>query len=186
MDQILLRAESGNVPTRTIFAFDEQYSPLSFEPDGRPSFGVEANPIDVRDASEIERAVRAFARSPNGCLIVTASPLAVVHRELIVTLAARHRLPAVYFDRMFVNAGGLISYGPGTTDPCRQAAGYVDRILKGENPANQTPTSGRTPWPGRHTRPGERTHAQFDFCFLAAPRSRRSILCMMALAIKRA
>jgi hypothetical protein len=142
----------------------KQYSPLSFEPDGRPSFGVEANPIDVRDASEIERAVRAFARSPNGCLIVTASPLAVVHRELIVTL----------------------SYGPGTTDPCRQAAGYVDRILKGENPANQTPTSGRTPWPGRHTRPGERTHAQFDFCFLAAPRSRRSILCMMALAIKRA
>jgi putative ABC transport system substrate-binding protein len=164
----------------------KQYSPLSFEPDGRPSFGVEANPIDVRDASEIERAVRAFARSPNGCLIVTASPLAVVHHELIVTLAARHRLPAVYFDRMFVNAGGLISYGPGTTDPCRQAAGYVDRILKGENPANQTPTSGRTPWPGRHTRPGERTHAQFDFCFLAAPRSRRSILCMMALAIKRA
>ena len=98
MDQILLRAESGNVPTRTIFAFDEQYSPLSFEPDGRPSLGVEANPIDVRDASEIEGAVRAFARSPNGCLIVTASPLAVVHRELIVTLAARHRLPAVYFE----------------------------------------------------------------------------------------
>jgi putative ABC transport system substrate-binding protein len=107
-----------------------------------PSFGVEANPIDVRDASEIERAVAAFAGSPNGGLIVTASPLAVVDRELIVTLAARHRLPAVYFDRMFVNAGGLASYGLGT-DPYRQAAGYVDRILKGEKPADlpvQAPT----------------------------------------------
>jgi ABC-type uncharacterized transport system substrate-binding protein len=107
-----------------------------------PSFGVEANPINVRDASEVERAVAAFAGSPNGGLIVTASPLAVVDRELIVTLAARHRLPAVYFDRMFVNAGGLISYGLGT-DPYRQAAGYVDRILKGEKPADlpvQAPT----------------------------------------------
>jgi putative tryptophan/tyrosine transport system substrate-binding protein len=107
-----------------------------------PSFGVEANPIDVRDASEIERAVAAFAGSPNGGLIVTASPLAVVDRELIVTLAARHRLPAVYFDRMFVNAGGLISYGLGT-DPYRQAATYVDRILRGEKPADlpvQAPT----------------------------------------------
>jgi len=107
-----------------------------------PSFGVEANPIDVRDASEIERAVTAFARSPNGGLIVTASPLALVHREVIVTLAAHHRLPAVYFDRMFVNAGGLISYGLGT-DQYRQAAGYVDRILKGEKPADlpvQAPT----------------------------------------------
>jgi putative ABC transport system substrate-binding protein len=107
-----------------------------------PSFGVEASPIDVRDASEVERAVTAFARSPNGGLIVTASPLAVVHRELIVMLAARHRLPAIYFDRMFVNAGGLISYGLGA-DPYRQAAGYVDRILKGEKPADlpvQAPT----------------------------------------------
>jgi putative ABC transport system substrate-binding protein len=107
-----------------------------------PSFGVEVSPIDVRDDSEVERAVTAFARSPNGGLIVTASPLAVVHRELIVTLAARHRLPAIYFDRMFVNAGGLISYGLGA-DPYRQAAGYVDRILKGEKPADlpvQAPT----------------------------------------------
>jgi hypothetical protein len=121
----------------------KQYSPLSFEPDGRPSFGVEANPIDVRDASEIERAVRAFARSPNGCLIVTASPLAVVHRELIVTLAARHRLPAVYPFRYFATSGGLISYGPDTTDPFRRAAGYVDRILNGEKPGDllvQAPT----------------------------------------------
>jgi hypothetical protein len=111
LDQILLRAESGNVPTRTILPSTKQYSPLSFEPDGRPSFGVEANPIDVRDASEIERAVRAFARSPNGCLIVTASPLAVVHRELIVTRATRHRLPAVYFDRMSSTPAGLSPMG---------------------------------------------------------------------------
>jgi putative ABC transport system substrate-binding protein len=107
-----------------------------------PSFGVEANPIDVRDANEVQRAVTTFARSPNGGLIVTASPLAVVHRELIVTLVARHQLPAVYFDRMFVNAGGLISYGLGA-DPYRQAASYVDRILKGEKPADlpvQAPT----------------------------------------------
>jgi len=107
-----------------------------------PSFGVEANPIDARDASEIERAITAFARSPNGGLIVTASPSAIVHRELIVTLAARNKLPAAYFDRMFVNAGGLMSYGL-TTDSWRQAAGYVDRILKGEKPADlpvQAPT----------------------------------------------
>jgi putative ABC transport system substrate-binding protein len=103
---------------------------------------VEANPIDARDASEIERAITAFARSPNGGLIVTASPSAIVHRELIVTLAARNKLPAAYFDRMFVNAGGLMSYGL-TTDSWRQAAGYVDRILKGEKPADlpvQAPT----------------------------------------------
>ena len=108
-----------------------------------PSFGVEVSPVNVRDAGEIERAVAAFARSPNGGLIVTASALAAVHRDLIVTLAARHKLPAVYSDRFFVTAGGLISYGPDLIDQYRRAAGYVDRILKGEKPADlpvQAPT----------------------------------------------
>ena len=101
------------------------------------------SPIDVRDAGEIERAVTAFARSSNGGLIVAASALAAVHRDLIITLAARHRLPAVYSHRFFVTAGGLISYGPDPIDPYRRAAGYVDRILKGEKPADlpvQAPT----------------------------------------------
>ena len=104
---------------------------------------MEVSPINVRDAGEIERAVAAFARSPNGGLIVTASALAVVHRDLIVTLAARHKLPAVYFGRHFVAGGGLISYGPDFVDQYRRAAGYVDRILKGEKPADlpvQAPT----------------------------------------------
>ena len=108
-----------------------------------PSFGVEVSPIDVRDAGEIERAVTAFAREPNGGLIVTASALAIVHRDLIITLAARHRLPAVYPYRFFVTGGGLISYGPDPIDQYRRAAGYVDRILKGEKPADlpvQAPT----------------------------------------------
>jgi putative ABC transport system substrate-binding protein len=108
-----------------------------------PSFGVELSPIDVRDAGEIERAVTAFARSPNDGLLVTGSALATVHRDLIVALAARHRLPAVYNSRLFVAGGGLISYGPDSIDPYRQAAGYVDRILKGEKPADlpvQAPT----------------------------------------------
>jgi putative ABC transport system substrate-binding protein len=100
-----------------------------------PSFGVELSPIDVRDAGEIERAVTAFARSPNDGLLVTGSALATVHRDLIVALAARHRLPAVYTLRLFVAVGGLISYGPNSTDPFRRAANYVDRILKGEKPA---------------------------------------------------
>jgi putative ABC transport system substrate-binding protein len=107
-----------------------------------PSFGVEVRPVGVHDAPEIERAVTAFARSSNGGLIVTAVPLAV-HRELIVALAARHRLPAVYSFRYYATSGGLISYGPDTTDPYRRAAGYVDRILKGEKPADlpvQAPT----------------------------------------------
>ena len=97
----------------------------------------------MRDAGEIERAVAAFARGSNGGLIVTASALATVHRELIVALAARHRLPAVYYDRFFVTGGGLISYGPDLVDQYRRAAGYVDRILKGEKPADlpvQAPT----------------------------------------------
>jgi putative ABC transport system substrate-binding protein len=108
-----------------------------------PSLRVEVNPINVRDAGEIERAIAAFARSPNGGLIVTASGLAIVHRELIVALAARHKLPAVYYYRFFVTDGGLVSYGPDPHDQYRRAAGYVDRILKGEKPADlpvQAPT----------------------------------------------
>jgi putative ABC transport system substrate-binding protein len=108
-----------------------------------PSIGLEANPIEVRDANEIERAIAAFAGSANGGLIVTSSALAVAHRKLIVALAARHRLPAVYAFRYYATSGGLISYGPDTTDPFRRAAGYIDRILKGEKPADlpvQLPT----------------------------------------------
>jgi ABC-type uncharacterized transport system substrate-binding protein len=108
-----------------------------------PSLGVELSVIGVRDADEIESAVTAFARSPNGGLIVTASTSAAMHRELISTLATRHRLPAVYSFRYFVMAGGLISYGPDSIDPYRRAASYVDRILKGEKPADlpvQAPT----------------------------------------------
>ena len=108
-----------------------------------PSLGVEVSPVNVRDAGEIERAVAAFARSSNGGLIVTGSALAVVHRDLIITLAARHKLPAVYSDALFVTGGGLISYGPDFVDQYRRAAGYVDRILKGEKPADlpvQAPT----------------------------------------------
>ena len=101
-----------------------------------PSFGVELRPVDVRDAGEIERALDAFARSPNGGLIATGSPLMLVQRELIIALAARHRLPAVYYDRHFAAAGGLISYGPNNVEECRIAASYLDRILKGEKPAD--------------------------------------------------
>jgi putative ABC transport system substrate-binding protein len=108
-----------------------------------PSFGVELTPLGVRDAGEIERGITAFARGSNGGLIVTASTLATLHRELIITLATRHKLPAVYYFRFFATAGGLISYGPDPIDPFRLAAGYVDRILKGEKPADlpvQAPT----------------------------------------------
>ena len=108
-----------------------------------PSLGVEATPVNMRDASEIERAITAFARSPNGGLILTGSALAVVHRDLIITLAAHHKLPAVYYRRLYVTDGGLISYGPDIVDQFRLAAGYVDRILKGEKPADlpvQAPT----------------------------------------------
>ena len=107
------------------------------------SFGAELTPVNVRDASEMERAITAFARSPDGGLIVTASILAVLHRDLLVTLAAQQKLPAVYFERLFVAAGGLISYGPDNSDQYARAAGYVDRILKGEKPADmpvQAPT----------------------------------------------
>jgi putative tryptophan/tyrosine transport system substrate-binding protein len=109
-----------------------------------PSLKVEVNPVDMRDAGEIERAIAAFARSPNGGLIVTAGAGAQLHRDLIITLAARHKLPAVYYERSLVAAGGLISYGPDYIDQFRRAAGYVDRILKGEKPADlpvQQPTN---------------------------------------------
>jgi len=108
-----------------------------------PSFGVELSPVNVRDPAEIERAVSAFARSANGGLIVTASPLITAHRDLIITLAARHKLPAIYYDHFFVAADGLISYGTDIVDQYRRAAAYVDRILKGEKPADlpvQAPT----------------------------------------------
>jgi putative tryptophan/tyrosine transport system substrate-binding protein len=112
-----------------------------------PSLGVELSPVDVRDAGEIERAVTAFASGLNGGLIVTGSALAVVHRQPIIALAAQHRLPAVYSARLYVTAGGLISYGPDLRDQFWRAAGYVDRILKGEKPADlpvQTPTKYET------------------------------------------
>jgi putative ABC transport system substrate-binding protein len=108
-----------------------------------PAFGVEVSPVGLRDAGEIEHGITAFARGSNGGLIVTPSALAWVQRELIITLAARHRLPAVYALRFFAIAGGLISYGPDPADQYRRAAGYVDRILKGEKPADlpvQAPT----------------------------------------------
>ena len=108
-----------------------------------PSFGVELSPVTMRDADEIERNVTAFARSSNGGLIVTSSGLAAVHRDLVIMLAARHKLPAVYPFRYHASGGGLISYGADSIDPYRQAAGYVDRILKGEKPADlpvQAPT----------------------------------------------
>ena len=107
------------------------------------SAGVDVRPVNVRDVGEIERAITAFARSPNVGLVVTASALSVVHRDLIIALAARHKLPAVYFERFFVAAGGLISYGANFIDQHRRAAAYVDRILKGEKPADmpvQAPT----------------------------------------------
>ena len=101
-----------------------------------PSLGIDVSPVNLRDAAEIERGVAAFARSPNGGLIVTASGLAAVHRDLIIALAARHKLPAVYVQRFYVAGGGLISYGANFLDQFRRAAGYVDRILKGEKPAD--------------------------------------------------
>jgi hypothetical protein len=95
------------------------------------SLGMELRPVDARDADEIERAVTAFARSPNGGLIVLAGAPTLAHRELIITLAAKDRLPAVYSDRLFVGGGGLLSYDPDRIDQYRRAAGYVDRILRG-------------------------------------------------------
>ena len=108
-----------------------------------PSVGIEVSPIDLRDPGEIEREVTAFARSPDGGLIMAAGSASAVHRNLIIALAARHKLPAVYSNRDFVAGGGLISYGPNFVDQYRRAAAYVDRILKGEKPADlpvQAPT----------------------------------------------
>jgi putative ABC transport system substrate-binding protein len=107
-----------------------------------PSLGVDVTPVNLRDASEIERAIGAFARASNGGVVVTTGP-AAVHRHVIVALAARHKLPAVYYARLFPAAGGLISYGADYIDQYQRAAGYVDRILKGEQPADlpvQAPT----------------------------------------------
>jgi putative ABC transport system substrate-binding protein len=112
-----------------------------------PSLGVDVSPLGMSDARDIERAVAAFARAPNGGLIVTGSALAQLNSELIISLAARHKLPAVYFERAFVAAGGLVSYGPDLVDQFRRAAVYVDRILKGEKPADlpvQAPTKYET------------------------------------------
>ena len=100
-----------------------------------PSQGVEVIPVNMRNAGEIEQSVETFARSPNGGLIAAGSAAATRHRELILTLAARHKLPAVYWERFLVAAGGLMSYGPDLVEQFRQAAGYVDRIIKGEKPA---------------------------------------------------
>jgi putative ABC transport system substrate-binding protein len=106
-----------------------------------PSFGVELRALDLHDPGGIEHGIAAFAKGSNNGL--TGSPSATLHRNLIITLAARHKLPAVYYERFFVTGGGLISYGPDYLDQCRRAAGYVDRILKGEKPADlpvQAPT----------------------------------------------
>jgi putative ABC transport system substrate-binding protein len=105
---------------------------------------VESRALGVRDTGEIERAITAFARQPNGGLVITTSALAQIHRDQIIALAAKYRLPAVYPYRLFVTSGGLMSYGPKIVDQYRRAAGYVDRILKGEKPADlplQTPTT---------------------------------------------
>jgi putative ABC transport system substrate-binding protein len=107
------------------------------------SFGAELKLINLQEANEIERGVKAFARSPNGGMIVVVSAASLTHRELIITLAAQHRLPTIYPYRVFASHGGLITYGPDIASQYRHAAGYVDRILKGENPANlpvQAPT----------------------------------------------
>jgi len=108
-----------------------------------PSHGTELRAVDMRNAGEIERGITVFAASSNGGLIITASAAATAHRELIIALAARHRLPAVYYAPYYVTGGGLISYGPDLLDQCQRAAGYVDRILKGAKPADlpvQVPT----------------------------------------------
>jgi putative ABC transport system substrate-binding protein len=112
-----------------------------------PLLRMEVSPVNMRDASEIERAVTAFARSPSGGLIVAAGGQALLHRDLIITLAARHKLPAVYPFRFFVAAGGLVSYGTDYVNQYRRAAGYVDRILRGEKAADlpvQAPTKYET------------------------------------------
>jgi putative ABC transport system substrate-binding protein len=108
-----------------------------------PSLGIDVSPVNASEPSDVERAITAFAHAPNSGLIVTGSNFAITHRELIIKLVSQHKLPTVYPIRFFVAAGGLISYGPDAIDPHRRAAGYVDRILKGEKPADlpvQAPT----------------------------------------------
>jgi putative tryptophan/tyrosine transport system substrate-binding protein len=112
-----------------------------------PMLKVEVIPVEMRDAGEIEQAVEAFAHSPNGGLIVVGSAASLRYRDLVIALAARNKLPAIYWERFFVTAGGLISYGAHTIDQYRRAASYVDRILKGEKPADlpvQAPTKYET------------------------------------------
>jgi putative ABC transport system substrate-binding protein len=112
-----------------------------------PALGIEITPMNVQDASEIERSIAAFATVPNGGLIVTGSALSASHRDLLVTLTAKQKLPTVYYERQFVAAGGLVSYGPDVLDQYRRAAGYVDRILKGEKASDlpvQAPTKYET------------------------------------------
>ena len=112
-----------------------------------PALGVEITPMNVQDAGEIERGITALATMPNGGLIVTGSALAASHRDLLVTLAAKQNLPTVYYERLFVTAGGLVSYGPDVLDQYRRAADYVVRILKGEKPSElpvQAPTKYET------------------------------------------
>jgi putative ABC transport system substrate-binding protein len=109
-----------------------------------PSVGIDVSAVNLGDAAEIERAIVAFGREPNGGLILTASALGTIHRDLIVALAARYKLPAIYVSRYYVAGGGLISYGPNFVDQFRRSAAYVDRILKGEKPSDlpvQSPTS---------------------------------------------
>ena len=132
----LLKQTAPNV-TRVAVLRDTQGSgPAQFAviQAAAPSLRMEVSPVNMREGSEIERAVTAFARSPDGGLIVTAGPAATRDRNLIIKLATRHRLPAVYYERLFVAGGGLISYGPDFVDNYRRAASYVDRILKGEKP----------------------------------------------------
>jgi len=142
----LLKEIAPNVTRAAVLrdpANPAQTAQFGFIQGAAPSLRVEVSPVNMRDAGEIERAVAGFARAPNGGLIVTAGAAALRHRDLIITLAARHKLPAVHWERLFVAAGGLVSYGPDLLDNYRRAAGYVDRILKGEKPADlpvQAPT----------------------------------------------
>ena len=108
-----------------------------------PALGVDIVPVNVADPGEMEDVLSAFARGANSGLVVTGSASAVMHRDLIIKLAAQHRLPAIYYEHSFVAAGGLISYGPDFVDQYRRAASYVDRVLRGEKPADlpvQAPT----------------------------------------------
>ncbi len=148
----------------------DNFAPLSLGPDRRssiasvvlsltvaPSLGVELSPVAVHDAREIDRAVTTFARVSNGGLVVTAAPLTAIHRDTIIALTARHRFPAVYPYRFFVDGGGLVSYGPNMIDQYRRAASYVDRILKGPNKAMNVSWFERSAPPRRDSVPKSRS-----------------------------